>query len=67
MTLGHDVSTINIITPIRSISPAVGPTALNDFNSIDVSVTYFQSELINRSSLQCFDAVGWAAGRASGL
>jgi len=41
-----------------SLEPAAGPVIVTYF--LLLSVAYI-------SCLQCFDAVGWAAGRASGL
>jgi len=36
-------------------------------NTVSVFIVYVAIYQITDSSLQCFDAVGWAAGRASGL
>ena len=38
-----------------------------DLNPLDCSVWDILQELVYLSCLQCFDAVGWVAGRASGL
>ena len=46
---------VGLSTPYKYVSKATHP----DFTKFSVHVTYL--------CLQCFDAVGWAAGRASGL
>ena len=33
---------------------------------VDLRIDYYLYSLLYRYCLQCFDAVGWAAGRASG-
>ena len=34
---------------------------------VDLRIDYYLYSFLYRYCLQCFDAVGWAAGRASGL
>ena len=54
-----------------TIGPAFYSPALvnsrNDFGHDDSTVNIVVFIIITCTSIQCFDAVGWAAGRASGL
>jgi len=40
---------------------------LQQINGVSITTASVLMQLICTGCLQCFDAVGWAAGRASGL
>jgi len=55
---------------IPAVTPAEAGTRLSDPGGMQGCVDpvgWFYAEMVYPPFLQCFDAVGWAAGRASGL
>ena len=62
VTAGCDTETIN--TCKKVLCSLLQDDSMNHFKNLQVSLSFIFMHAVCR---QCFDAVGWAAGGASGL
>jgi len=64
---GPDLGGQNVLKPSKSSFNQTGVADTNGIRESFLSLDLFSLTLKNILCLQCYDTVGWAAGRASGL
>jgi len=67
--LGVEEWSVSAVMSVYTGAKTVVRTAYGNSNGFEVKVDMHQGSALSPvcDCLQCFDAVGWAAGRASGL